>query len=189
MQSQWITILVLLFGLQGTKQTNEQMKPTPPVDIEKIPSLHYKLLSKQAKAFLPVYAQYTQLIQTKGMQGLKEIVSSDFALRGGEAPIYGQKAINQLDQFRTDFKMGEVSVRVRQLIFKRDIVIASTAETIQLRMKNSEKPDMIESYGWSWKQTWRKTAKDWKLVSMERETREIKEDGMTFVFTSPVPKK
>ncbi|MBC7527318.1 MAG: hypothetical protein H7308_07180 [Chthonomonadaceae bacterium] len=188
MQSQWITILVLLFGLQGTKQTNEQMKPTPPVDIEKIPSLHYKLLSKQAKKFFPVYVQYVKLMQTKGTQGLKEIVSSDFVLGSGKSLVRGQKALNTLDIYGAD-QREVVSVRVRQLIFKRDKVIASITETRQFRIKSLGRPDMVGSFGGDWKHTWRRTAKGWKLASIGRETRNIKEDGFTLTFTSPVLKQ
>ena len=184
MKSQWITILVLLFGLQSAGQTGGQTKPTPPVDIEKIPSLHYHLLSKQAKKFFPVYVEYVKLTQTKGTQGLKEMLSSDFVLGSGRSLLRGQKALKSLDLYGAD-QREVVSVRIRQLIFKKDKVIASITETRQFRIKSPGIPDMVGSFGGDWKHTWRKTAKGWKLASIERETRRIKEDGLTLTFIFP----
>ena len=94
-----------------------------------------------------------------------------------------------MDQMRTNDETGEISVRVRQLVFKKDIVVASITELRHFTTSRSGKPDMVGSWNKNWRQTWRKTANGWKLTLMENETKEVKGDGLILTITSPFVKK
>lgn len=126
--------------------------------------------------FVGVYTAYAQAIKDHGVQGLKEFTTSDFALREQDRTLTGEKAFKELSAYLDDLHNTLSTVSVRPLAVNGNNAMVLTRETYKTQINNR-----TVTLTWYWKQTWRKTARGWKLATNRRDEGNFdKMQGLTF---------
>ena len=165
----------------GTKAESPSTEGKPEARMQ---ALYDLAPDKQTKQFLPACVRYTTLVQTKGAQGLNQIIGTGFAVHFGTEWFRGQKGIAELAKYMSGLETGEVAVKIQQLTFWQNKAVALTKETMRYRFDTPGKPPIWASGDHYWKQTWQKTAQGWRLVLIEPGAKNVKEDSPTFTFTA-----
>ncbi len=128
--------------------------------------------------FVGVYNAYARTIKDHGVQGLKEFTTSDFALLDQDRTLTGEKAFKELSAYLDDLHNTLSTVSVRPLAVNGNNAVALTRETYRTQINNR-----TVTLTWYWKQTWRKTARGWKLATSRRDERDFdKIQGLTMTF-------
>jgi len=151
-----ISIFLAMLALCGTTLAQE-----PPAGLADA--------NTRGKAFLPVYRRYIEAINTKGVDGLKDLTGSNFTLKWNKKSWMGAKAFQELKTFLPDPHKGDTiltSVKLRRLDFTGDQAIVQTEETGQYFFADRSAAEATAI--WIWKQTWRKTPEGWQLILWEQ---------------------
>jgi hypothetical protein len=122
----------------------------------------------RGRAFLPVYMRYIDAINTRGVDGLKDLTASNFIVKWDRDSRTGAKAFQYLKTHILDPRKGDevlTAVKLRRLVFTGDRAIVQTEETQEYFFGNKPGGQSFET--WIWKQTWRKTPEGWRLILWE----------------------
>ncbi len=115
--------------------------------------------------FVKAYAAYAIAVRDHGVKGLKAFAAPDFVIYSQGRPLRGEDAFKEIG------KIGLLencfSAAVHPLSVTGTDAAALSEETYTSPAK-SHNQDASWSFIYDWKQTWRKTAQGWKIVSIER---------------------
>lgn len=164
-----IMAAVLLFCLHSPARADSPVIP---------PSGPNLRLDHATVQFVGVYNAYAQAIKDHGVQGLKEFTTSDFALPEQDRTLTGEKAYKEFSVYLDHLHNTLFTVLVRPLAVNGNNATALMGETYKTQINNR-----TVTLTWYWKQTWRKTARGWKLATSRRDERDFdKMQGLTMTF-------
>lgn len=112
---------------------------------------------------LPIYRRYAVLIQTKGVEGLKQIATPNFRLGDNDHPFVGAPAFTELAKIGYGPGQG-FSVTVRRLYISGNTAVVFTEEAL-----TQDDATVKATLKWLWKQTWHKTGAGWRLAAQDRD--------------------
>ncbi len=128
--------------------------------------------------FAAIYRQYAAAIQSKGARGLEGLVTPDFRFRQDGRWLHGKEAFAAMGGLLSFVPGGRASVRLRRVRTKGDVAIVVIEETVSVprgkTIRTAGLGGTMEVTGpvsasATWKHTWRRTSRGWRLATMEAE--------------------